>query len=102
MTSAISIVGVRRTRLASVVAFCLILLTALPFTAPFSVCDEAELTAESAGLDKQPGSKVADDSVDLSALTAVSLDPSMLVSLLPVETALPSLERSRFLIVLRI
>jgi hypothetical protein len=102
MIPATSIVGVRQAWVSYLAAVCLILLTASPYTAPFSTCDEAELTGDSAGLDKRPGGQFTDDSVDACAIAVLILPFSVLVSLVQAPTLTPAIDRSALLTVLRI
>jgi hypothetical protein len=102
VNSATSIAGVRRARLSYLAAVLLILLTASPFTAPFSVCNEAELSGESAGLDKKPCSKIADDSIDASATAIVLFQPMALVTVVDVPALASPIDRSPLLTVLRL
>src|SRR3954447_42454 len=81
MIPASSIVAVRRTRIANFFALWLILLTVLPFTAPFSTCDDAELTGEVSVLDKHPCAKSTSDPADACVVASIGLPAALLVAL---------------------
>jgi len=102
MFPANSIVGVRRARIANFFAVWLILLTISPFTAPFSTCDDAELTGEMSVLDKRPCSKFTDDAVDAGAVATLFRPTDVVGSPVHVTAATGPRGRPALLTVLRI
>ena len=80
---------------------CLILLTVSPFTAPFSTCDDAELTAESAPLDNG-SKKFATDAVDAGEMVSIGLPTAVLVAMIHLAEPSTQTDRSDLLTVLRL
>ena len=102
MFPAKALVGVRRAGIASFFAVWLILLTISPFTAPFSTCDDAELTAEMSVLDKRVGAKFTDDVVEADAGAILCRPTDVVVSLVDVIVATGPRDRPALFTVLRI